>query len=153
MKTILKSLVVGILLFFISTIANAQMHTWMEGDKVRILVCCSEPDILIKTARLTLEGTSESTIESSEVWEKALKDGDCWAFPYRVPVTLHELIDIYPGLHPNFHWVRGELWKVELMIKGSTGDFESTGQFVYVGLYDKPYSEYLHNKKKQEIKI
>ena len=155
MKTFLKSLIVGMLLFFISTIANAQMHTWMEGDKVRILVCCSEPDILIKTARLTLEGTPESIVESSEVWTKGLEDGNCWAVPNRIPVTLHELIEIYPGLHPQFNWVRGELWKVELMAKGSTGDFELTGQFVYVGLYDKPYSEYLHNQKQQlqEIQI
>ena len=147
MKTFLKSLIVGMLLFFISTIANAQMHTWMEGDEVRILLCCTEPDVLHETAELALKSA-----ESNEVWTKALEDGRCWSFPNRVPVTLHELIEIYPGLHPQFNWVRGELWKVELMAKGSTGDFESTGQFVYVGLYDKPYSELLHNQK-QEISI
>ena len=155
MKIILKSLVVGILLFFISTIANAQMHMWMEGDEVRVLLCCTEADVFHETARLALKGTAEGRAESNEAWTKALEDGRCWSFPNRVPVTLHELIEIYPGLHPQFNWVRGELWKVELMAKGSTGDFESTGQFVYVGLYDKPYSEYLHNQKQQiqEIQI
>ena len=155
MKTFLKSLIVGMLLFFISTIANAQMHMWMEGDEVRVALCCTEPDVLQKTAQLALEGTPESKAKGNEVWEKALADGDCWALPYRVPVTLHELLEIYPGLHPTRYWVRGELWKVELMTKGSTGDFELTGQFVYVGLYDKPYSEYLHNQKQQlqEIQI
>ena len=150
MKTFLKSLIVGILLFFISTIANAQMHMWTEGDEVRILLCCTEPDVLHETAQLSLKGA-----ESNKIWTKALEDGRCWSFPNRVPVTLHELIEIYPGLHPQFNWVRGELWKVELMTKGSTGDFELTGQFVYVGLYDKPYSEYLHNQKQQlqEIQI
>ena len=124
----------------------------MEGDEIRIILCCKEPDVLQETAQLALEGTPESRIKSNDVWEKALVDGDCWSFPYRVPVTLHELLEIYPGLHPTRYWVRGELWKVELMAKGSTGDFESTGQFVYVGLYDKPYSELLHNQK-QEISI
>ena len=155
MKTFLKSLIVGMLLFFISTIANAQMHMWMEGDEVGVALCCTEPDVLQETAQLALEGTPESKAKGNEVWEKALEDGDCWAFPYRVPVTLHELLEIYPGLHPTRYWVRGELWKVEIMVKGSTGDFELTGQFVYVGLYDKPYSEYLHNQKQQlqEIQI
>ena len=96
---------------------------WMEGDEVGVALCCTEPDVLQKTAQLALEGTPESKAKGDEVWEKALEDGDCWAFPYRVPVTLHELLEIYPGLHPTRYWVRGELWKVELMAKGSTGDF------------------------------
>ena len=155
MKTFLKSLIVGMLLFFISTIANAQEHVWKEGDVVRILLCCTEPDILRETARLALKGTVEGRAESNKVWTKAIEDGDCWTFPNRIRVTLHELLDIYPSLHPQFNWVRGEVWKVELMEKGSTGDFELIGQFVYVGLYDKPYSEYLHNQKQQlqEIQI
>ena len=145
MKTILKSLIVTfILLFCISIVANAEEHTWIEGDEVRILLCCKEPDVLHETAQLALKGTHEDRTKSSEVWTKALEDGLCWSFPNRIPVTLHELIEIYPSLHPTRAWVRGELWKVELMAKGSTGDFELTGQFVYVGLYDKPYSEYLY---------
>jgi len=121
--------------------AGAQKHAWVPGDIAIISDCCVKPDVLIKTAELYTRNDPESRKKASKIWNAALILGECFSIkPLQAQVTLRELHKVFPNLHPTLKGVDGELWKVELMNKGSSGDFEIIGLFVFVGIYEKPLS-------------
>ena len=139
MKKLIAISVSILCLFCVNAVAKE--HAWVPDDKAVVTDCCIKPDILIKTAYLYTLNNEESRIKANELWHAALLTGECFSIrPLQVQVILRELHKVIPGLHPILKDVDGELWKVEVMEKGSSGDFEPTGVFVFIGIYEKEFS-------------
>ena len=139
MKKLLTISVLILCLFCVNIGANE--HAWVPGDRALITDCCTKPDVLLMTAELYTKNDPESRRKAIEIWDAALLIGECFSIkPVQAHVILRELHKVVPNLHPTFKGVDGELWEAELMNKGSSGDFEPIGIFVFIGIYEKPFS-------------